>query len=481
MYVQTGNRSLFVKKIVAADKEILQRCSDVKSGFVASFGSIRIEADVPEQVKSMQEHGFRVAILPASKGVNITVNGADQRKPRYNGEHVCPGQMKFCNAKTCSDKRKCQCDRRYTTWYGVGQQPDECDKTGCKSKLCPCYNSDGARAGGLGIQEDRPKQCPTLDQSRGSWDCGGIHKMPLNGGPVVVNCFTNGAVRKGRFVAIWTGNTSSPQSVVVDTIRIAEKGAAFSGKFCDTYDPGNAGGASAKFGTIQHAFLKGFHQGSTGTKAAFVKGFHQGQASASGSSGEQASNLSANTSQALPGILLGAAHESEKKQRQVELGESNGAKPGYLFGKKYAASASSNVFRTCPSAACPTNLGPQTGSVAAARHGVETHWECAVTKAIHNCRSIVDIAPADLNALVDGVCGMKAFGQEPREIQGCTRGLRQGESCKSDDDCPVVGADNTKGNAGLCKKIKMVPGCVAASMVACSKKTGYDKLAAMGM
>ena len=102
--------------------------------------------------------------------------------------------------------------------------------------------------------------------------------MPANGGPVVLNYAVpkDNAIhpRRGRFVAVWTGNTPSPQLVLVDTIRTVENGRAWSEVFCEAYDPQTfkSSGAEAKCCGVQRAFQKGFHHKSEGRKAVQVGG-----------------------------------------------------------------------------------------------------------------------------------------------------------------------------------------------------------------
>jgi len=111
-------------------------------------------------------------------------------------------------------------------------------------------------------------------------------------------------------------------------------------------------------------------------------------------------------------------------------------------------------------------------------------YQCSVQKKMIDCMSTKYISPAFAAPYlgIDEKCGKDLLGQAKKPRQSCDRGVRTGEFCETDEDCP---AHQMKTTAGItlsskpkCWKGMKYDGCEAGLQQSC-KEIGFVNFAIM--
>lgn len=109
-------------------------------------------------------------------------------------------------------------------------------------------------------------------------------------------------------------------------------------------------------------------------------------------------------------------------------------------------------------------------------------WQCAVRKKVLDCVATRYVAPSHVRASLDTLCGRTMLGQKKTKWVGCSSGVRTGEMCKDDKDCPVlVNTENEKlkrTKLPKCLTHQTVEGCSSALQVPC-EEVGFQNFAGM--
>lgn len=114
-------------------------------------------------------------------------------------------------------------------------------------------------------------------------------------------------------------------------------------------------------------------------------------------------------------------------------------------------------------------------------------YQCAVQKKMIDCLTTKYMGPSFITPKfgIDEKCGVALLGQKRKLWQGCDRGIRTGEACDTDEDCPALHS-----RARVLKGVKFAPpkcikkmaaiGCSTGLLPEC-KDLGFNNFAVMGL
>jgi len=117
-------------------------------------------------------------------------------------------------------------------------------------------------------------------------------------------------------------------------------------------------------------------------------------------------------------------------------------------------------------------------------------WQCGVNKKVLDCKVIRIMAPTELAAPTDQLCGRLLLGQEKETFRVCNGGVRISMKCETDADCAVPGELGEVSDIGLfsnisstlkhprCKTYRRYRGCAREARHTCTSK-GVDKISVM--
>ena len=129
--------------------------------------------------------------------------------------------------------------------------------------------------------------------------------------------------------------------------------------------------------------------------------------------------------------------------------------------------------------ACKLKVGCKWHSTKGGECQDSSMWQCASRKKIIDCLAIRSLSPSSVRAPFDTLCGKQLFNQEKQSWTGCTGGIRTGEMCDSDKDCPKYSSDWTQNLPNpKCVTHQTVLGCQDASQRECNEY-GFENYVAM--
>jgi len=110
-----------------------------------------------------------------------------------------------------------------------------------------------------------------------------------------------------------------------------------------------------------------------------------------------------------------------------------------------------------------------------------TEMQCASRKKVLDCDVKIDMAPAGMSSKYDQLCGMAVLGQPPLKTRFCRMGVRHGEKCDKDTDCPQFEEYvSSSGSYTSCGTIDSVVGCQTATQLRCTD-LGVTEMALQGV
>lgn len=93
-------------------------------------------------------------------------------------------------------------------------------------------------------------------------------------------------------------------------------------------------------------------------------------------------------------------------------------------------------------------------------------WQCGVKKKIIDCAAVRDFSPADMWFFADQPMGRLILNQPQKWVKRCRFGLRNGEICAQNEDCPPAPGEVADARQ-QCDRVKLRKGTQAASQRAC--------------
>jgi len=179
---------------------------------------------------------------------------------------------------------------------------------------------------------------------------------------------------------------------------------------------------------------------------------------------------------------LGEAEQIESSSGKSMFSKLGAAMSEAVGGSSFKLHGAQDISTRCKSLsemACKLKVGCKWHSTKGGECQDSSMWQCASRKKIIDCLAIRSLSPSSVRAPFDTLCGKQLFNQEKQSWTGCTGGIRTGEMCDSDKDCPKYSSDWTQNLPNpKCVTHQTVLGCQDASQRECNEY-GFENYVAM--